>query len=215
MGEVGLAFGQFQQDLSDFDARQLYEILPQFHNTKKRYDDFISVAGIDKCNRVYGVKSLINEFIEKKKYASVIIDKEKNLPLRVTHNDTKLNNVVLDKRTKKALAVLDLDTVMPSTLCYDFGDAIRYGANSSLEDEKNLDKVCVNLKLVEAFTKKYLGKIKSSLETEELNLLAISPLVIAYELGLRFLTDYLQGDTYFNTKYENQNLYKNKGRRST
>lgn len=212
MRQVGLAFGQFQQDLSDFDASSLFEILPDFHNTKKRFEDFENIANIDSFNRVGEAKLLIKEFREKGKYASIIVDKQKDkkLPLRVTHNDTKLNNVVLDKKTKKALAVLDLDTVMPSTLCYDYGDAIRYGTSSAVEDEHNLDKVSVNLKLVEAFTKSYLQKTIKSLTTEELELLAISPLVIAYELGLRFLTDYLQGDTYFNTKYDKQNIYRAK-----
>lgn len=204
--EIGGAFGQFQSDLNDFDASSLETILPDFHNTSLRYEQFLDAVNNYK-NFDEELNQIIENFASKSHYKNVLVEKEKNktLPLRVTHNDTKLNNIALDKDTFKALAVLDLDTVMPSTLCYDYGDAIRYGVCTCEEDEEDERKVDINLELLDAYTKGYLSKMRD-LTKEELNNLSISPLVISYELGLRFLTDYLTGNKYFKTTRKNQNL---------
>ena len=145
--------------------------------------------------------------MERKKYCDMIVSRLKDgrLPLRVTHNDTKLNNVMLDDATDKPVAVIDLDTVMPGSVCYDFGDSIRFGCNTGAEDEPNLDKVHFSLPLYKSYLKGYLSTFKT-LTDEEKKMLPYGAIIMTYECGMRFLTDYLQGDTYFRTLRENQNL---------
>lgn len=205
---VGKAFGEFTNDLADFDAKKLYNILPNFHNTKERLKTYLKAYKKDKLYRKQNIKQIHSQIIKRQKYATIIVEKEKNnlLPVRTTHNDTKLNNIILNANTNSPLAILDLDTVMPSTILYDFGDAIRYGCNIAGEEETKLKNIKFDLKLFESFTKGYLSKTKNILTSEELETLAISPLVITYELCLRFLTEYLNGDKYFKSKYEGQNL---------
>ena len=209
---VGKAFGDFEKDLADFDATRLYPILKNFHNTKIRYYSYLEVFKKDKFDRVKNVENLHKIIVKRSKYANILVNLEKNgkLPIRVTHNDTKLNNIVLDKNTLKPLAILDLDTVMPATLLYDFGDAIRFGCNTASEEEQDLLKVGFNLKLFESFAKGYLSSLKDTLTKNEIKCLAISPLVITFELAIRFLTDYLDGDKYFKINFECQNLIRAK-----
>lgn len=206
--EAAFAFGKFQHDLSDFPAETLFEIIPDFHNTEKRYNDFLEAVNADEQGRAAGVKEEI-DFINKRasfynlfnqKYAEGI------LPLRVTHNDTKLNNVLLDKKTRKALCVLDLDTIMPGYSVTDFGDAIRFGANNAVEDEKDLSKVWLNLELFKVYTEGYLKGCDGKLSNEEIMLLPEGAKMMTIECGMRFLGDYLNGDVYFKTKYPKHNL---------
>ncbi len=209
--ECGKIFGKFQKELSTFDAKKLTETLPNFHNTFDRYNKFINAVKEDKFNRV---KNCINEIdfcitmAEKQKLATTILDRINNgtLPLRVTHNDTKLNNVAFNEYTNKALAVLDLDTVMPGALCYDFGDAIRFGCNTESEESTDFDKIKFNADLFRLYTQGYLEVAKDFITETELESLVDGCLVMTYEVGMRFLTDYLEGDTYFGAKYEDNNL---------
>ncbi len=206
--EAAFAFGKFQRDLSDFPADTLYEIIPNFHNTEKRYQNFLDAVENDIQGRAASIKDEI-EFIKARadfygllnqKYAEGVI------PLRVTHNDTKLNNVLLDKKTRKALCVLDLDTIMPGFSITDFGDAIRFGANTAAEDEKDLSKVSLSLKLFEAYTDGYLKGCDGKLSREEIMLFPEGAKMMTIENGMRFLTDYLEGDVYFKTAYPKHNL---------
>ena len=202
--EAGHAFGSFQRLLSDFDSSSLKETIKDFHNTRKRYEHFIEVVNKNEFNRNEEVQDEIDYLINHK----YLLDSFNNfnIPIRVTHNDTKINNVLFDKDTSKALCVIDLDTVMPGTILSDFGDAIRSGCNSSTEDEVDLSKVHFKMELYEVFTKGFLEETKDILTKDELDLLYLSPLLLTYELALRFLSDYLEGDIYFKTTRLNQNL---------
>ena len=204
--ESAVAFSKFQQMLSKFDASQLYEILPGFHNTVKRYENFENAVKADSFNRAAQVKAEIDFVIARKKYCSRIVDllESGEMPLRVTHNDTKLNNVMMNKATEKGLAVIDLDTVMPGSVCYDFGDSIRFGCNPAAEDERDLSKVVFQIDLFESFTKGFLSVLK--LTKSEIDNLAFSAILMTYECGMRFLTDFLEGDVYFRTNRAGQNL---------
>ncbi len=206
--EAAYAFGKFQRDLSDFPADTLFETIPDFHNTEKRYHDFLDAVNEDKLGRVNNVATEIKFIEDRAPFFSLLNDKftEGVLPLRVTHNDTKLNNVLLDKFTRKALCVLDLDTIMPGFSVTDFGDAIRYGANNAAEDEKDVSKVWLNLDLFKAFTEGYLTGCDGKLNNEEIMLLPEGAKMITLECGMRFLTDYISGDLYFKTAYPEHNL---------
>lgn len=206
--QCGIAFGQFQRMLDQFDASKLIETIPSFHNTQVRFDAFLKAIEKDQANRVDTVKTEIEFLIKNKEYASMIVDaiSEGKVPLRVTHNDTKLNNVIFDKMTREAICVVDLDTIMPGSLLYDFGDAIRYGANTASEDELDLSKVDIDLTLFDAFTKGFIQEVGAVMSDGEIALLAVSPIVLTYELALRFLTDYLNGDTYFKIHHPQHNL---------
>lgn len=205
---AGKAFGHFQSLLSDFPAEKLHETIPQFHDTAKRFNDFITTVERDPSNRAIEVKEEI-EFVKKRvSDASKVIDmlKEERLPLRVIHNDTKLNNVLIDDETGEGICVLDLDTVMPGSALFDFGDAIRFGASTALEDERDLSKVFVDLDLFEQFTRGYLSSAHHFLTKTELEYLAFSAKLMTYECGMRFLADHIDGDIYFKTSRPGHNL---------
>jgi len=205
--ESAAAFGTFQNYLADFDASQLVETIPGFHNTVKRFENFKNSLKADKAGRAASIQKEIDFILAREKYCGRIVDllNNKKMPLRVTHNDTKLNNVMIDDATGKACAVIDLDTVMPGSSCYDFGDAIRFGCNSAAEDERDLSKVNFRFDLFETYSRGYLSVLKSITQIERDNL-AFSAILITYTIGIRFLTDHLDGDTYFRIKRENHNL---------
>lgn len=206
--ESAVAFGNFQKLLHDFPADSLYETIPNFHNTKVRFETFLKVVDADCMDRAKEVKEEIAFVMKRKEEAGTLSGLLENgkLPLRVTHNDTKLNNVMIDKKTGKGVCIIDLDTVMPGSALYDFGDSIRFGASTAKEDEKDLSKVSCSMKLFEAYTKGFLEGTAGSLTEEEIELLPMGAKVMTLECGIRFLTDYLQGDTYFKTAYQTHNL---------
>lgn len=205
---AGSAFGEFHLLLADYDASSLYETIPGFHNTKQRYEHFLQTVKKDPAGRAEAVKSEIEFLLDHRKEAELLVDlcDKGELPLRVTHNDTKGNNILFDKDTKETLAVIDLDTVMPGLTAYDFGDAVRFGANYSDEDEPDISKTGLDLAKFEAFTKGFVGKIRSSATKTELETLADGAIVITLELAVRFLDDYLDGDNYFKLDYPEHNL---------
>lgn len=205
---AGEAFGGFQQMLSDFNADSLYETIKRFHDTPYRVEQLETAIKNAKTDRKEKAKKEIQQALNYKKYAETLWTPlcRGEIPLRVTHNDTKLNNVLFDKDTLKALCVIDLDTVMPGSLLFDFGDALRYCASTAAEDETNLDNVRFDLKKFESFTKGFLKKTADCLSKTEKRLLPVSALVLTYECGIRFLTDYLNGDIYFKIHRENHNL---------
>ncbi|MDE7106112.1 MAG: aminoglycoside phosphotransferase family protein, partial [Anaeroplasmataceae bacterium] len=204
----GKAFGEFQNYLAGFDASLLSETIPNFHNTPKRYLDFEAALKLDKFNRAKDCKEEIEFILTHKDTLSKVVDgmKEGSIPLRVTHNDTKLNNILMDAKTHLARAVIDLDTIMPGSMLYDFGDSIRFGASTAAEDEKDLDKVHFDVELFEAYAEGFCKAVYKSITKKELELLPYSAYLLTVECGMRFLTDYLSGDTYFATKYSNHNL---------
>lgn len=206
--ESAVAFGSFANLLSDFDASQLYEVLPDFHNTKVRYQNFINAVERDICGRVKEVSAEIEWVKAHSDLCGKIVDKiaSGEIPLRVTHNDTKLNNVMIDNKTGKGIAVIDLDTVMPGSLCYDFGDSIRFGCNPCEEDEPDLSKVNFRFDLYETYLDGYLSAVGDSITEEEKRNLPMGAVLMTYECGMRFLADYLEGDTYFRTTRPGQNL---------
>ena len=204
----GQAFGRFQQQLSDYSGPALFETIPDFHNTKARFQAFLRAVEADSFGRAASVLPEI-EFIKKREAdASLLTDllTAGELPLRITHNDTKLNNILIDNQTGEAVCVIDLDTVMPGLSLYDFGDSIRFGASTAAEDEKDLSKVSMSLSLFESFAKGFLEEAKNALTPKEIELLPFGSKIMTLECGMRFLTDYLSGDVYFKTHYEGQNL---------
>lgn len=205
---AGEAFGRFQSLLSDFPAETLVETIPKFHDTPSRLDDLVKAVESDVANRAKDVQGDIEFALERADDASVVVDllEQGALPLRVTHNDTKLNNVLIDDVTGQGICVLDLDTVMPGSTLYDFGDAIRFGASAAAEDERDLSKVRIDLDLYRQFTRGYLSTASDFLTERELELLPFSAKLIAFELGMRFLTDHLNGDVYFRIHRPNHNL---------
>lgn len=206
--KAGEAFGGFQMQLSDFDGSLLYETIPDFHNTDKRMETLFIHIDEDEYNRVNDVIKEI-EYIKSIKEKATELSKRYNdglLPVRVTHNDTKLNNVLFDKETKEPLIVIDLDTVMPGIAMYDFGDAVRFICNTSVEDEADLSKVKFDKEKFMAFSEGFLSKIKNSWTEEELSSLVLASFAITIELAVRFLDDYLTGDKYFKTNYDGHNL---------
>lgn len=205
--QSAVAFGRFQQLLKDFPAHTLHETIPNFHNTADRYRIFKETLAADPMGRAKDVQKEIDFILAREQDAHTLVDllAAEKLPLRVTHNDTKLNNVMLDASSRKALCVIDLDTVMPGSSLYDFGDAIRFGAATAAEDEKDLSKMEMRLDMFEAFTKGYLSACPDLTE-EERNQMPMGAKLMTLECGVRFLTDYLDGDNYFSTSYEGQNL---------
>ena len=206
--EAGKAFGKFQRMLNDFPADELFETIVDFHNTPVRVEQLKKAIEKNYNNRLSEVSREIEIAKKYSKYASIVVDaiREGEVPLRVTHNDTKLNNVLFDKDTDDAVCVIDLDTVMQGSLLYDFGDALRFGASSGSEDEKDLSKIWFDLEKFEAYTKGFLSETGDCMTKKEIELLAESALLLTYECGIRFLADYLNGDTYFKTAYETHNL---------
>ena len=205
---AGLGFGEFANELSDFDASQLGETIVNFHNTASRYKDFECALEFNYNNRLADVADEVNFVKSRKAFMSLFVDKLDNgeLPLRVTHNDTKINNILFDKNTGNPAVVIDLDTVMPGSYLYDFGDAIRSGATHAAEDEQNLSLVDFDLGLYEEFTKGYLEACGASLTPMEIKMLPYASIMLTLECGMRFLTDHLNGDTYFKVHRENHNL---------
>ena len=204
----GRAFGQFMADLSDFPAETLFEVIPDFHNTVKRFRDLQEAIEEDLAGRGGSVPEEI-QFAQKRKHiAGYMTEKMQagELPTRVTHNDTKINNILMDPDSGEGVCIMDLDTVMPGSCVYDFGDSIRFGASSALEDEKDLSKVYMDLDLFEAYTEGYLRAVGDQLTPEEISNLSMGAIVITFETGIRFLADYLQGDTYFKISRPEHNL---------
>lgn len=205
---AGKALGNFEQLLADFPAEKLHETIPDFHNTRKRYEAFVEALSVDVMNRAKDIKKEIEFVLSRGQETSVLTNllKEGKLPLRVTHNDTKFNNVMIDDETGEGICVIDLDTIMPGLSLYDFGDSIRSGANPAEEDEKDLSKVCMDLELYEHFTQGFLEGINHSLTAIELEYLPFAAKLMTFECGIRFLTDHINGDTYFKVHRENHNL---------
>ena len=211
--QSGIAFGKFQKLLADFPADRLFETLPEFHNTRHRFDtEFLPAVQNNLSGRKGTCKDEIDFVLKREDYCSRLVDlvADGSLPLRVTHNDTKLNNVIFDKESDKAICVIDLDTVMPGLALYDFGDSIRFGANTAVEDEKDLSKVSINLDYFKAYADGFLSQAGKSLNPCEIDNLAFASLLMTFECGMRFLTDYLNGDTYFKTAYPEHNLVRAK-----
>jgi Ser/Thr protein kinase RdoA (MazF antagonist) len=206
--QAAVAFGRFQYYLRAYPAAKLFTCIPHFHDTPKRYQDFLAAVEKDPLGRKKGVLPEISFVEERAKRLGQVQEElaQGLLPTRVTHNDTKLNNVLLDAKTGKALAVIDLDTIMPGSALYDFGDSIRFGANTALEDEKDLSKVSLSLPLFETYVDGYLEGCHSALTAREIEELPIGAYLMTIECGIRFLTDYLLGDTYFRIGYPEHNL---------
>lgn len=202
------AFGHFQKLLADFPADTLYESIPNFHNTKSRYLDFERAVEEDVCGRAASVAREIEFVRGRREFAATLVDMQLKgeLPLRVTHNDTKLNNVLLDADTGRPLAVVDLDTVMPGLSINDFGDSIRFGATYAAEDETDLGKVRFEPELFECYTRGFLGECGALMTENEKRMLPVGAMMMTFECGMRFLTDHLNGDTYFRIHRENHNL---------
>ncbi len=206
--ESAVAFGRFQKALSEFPAETLFETIPDFHNTPKRYADFCKAVEEDVCGRAAGVQEEIAFIKARADFYGVLLDacKAGELKLRVSHNDTKSNNVMLDAKTRTALCVIDLDTIMPGFSVTDFGDSIRFGANTAAEDEKDLSKVTLDIALFETYTEGFLNGCGGKLPAEEIMLLPEGAKMMTIECGMRFLADYLQGDIYFKTARPEHNL---------
>ena len=205
---VGRAFGEFQNMLSDFPIERLHDTIPNFHNTIKRIETFEASVAKDAAHRCASARPEIDFVLERKARMGRIVEliDEGVIPLRVTHNDTKCNNVMVDDVTGEALCVVDLDTVMAGSSLYDFGDAIRFGASTAVEDEPDLDKVRLDMDLFAAFADGFISRTAGGLTLAELENLPLGALVICYEIGLRFLADYLDGDVYFRIEYPEHNL---------
>lgn len=205
--QSALAFGRFQHLLSEFPADTLVETIPEFHNTIDRYRQLKESVAADPCGRLAAVQAEVDFLLQREELGSTLqkMRESGELPLRVTHNDTKLNNVLLDRNTRKFLCVLDLDTVMPGLSLYDFGDSIRFGAATAEEDEKDLSKVSMDLHLFEIYTRGYL-EAATALTDREVEMLPMGALIMTLEVATRFLKDYLDGDKYFKIAYPDHNL---------
>ena len=205
---AGQAFGDFQMLLSDFDAEQLFYTIPDFHNTRKRYEKLKADMASDPCGRVSEVRDELDWLLSMEDEACRLTDlfNAGKLPLRVTHNDTKINNVLFDEKSREALVVIDLDTVMPGLVGHDFGDAIRFAANFVEEDCPQADKAGVNLNIYWAFAEGFIKETAATLTEAEVNTLGISCFALACELATRFLDDYILGDKYFKINYPEHNL---------
>ena len=206
--EAGVGFGRFQRMLSDYPADTLHESIKDFHHTPKRVEALKLAIREDKAGRAASVEAEISFAMEQAVWADQVVKgiEDGSIPLRVTHNDTKINNILFDQETGKAVCVIDLDTVMPGSMLYDFGDALRMGGSTGAEDETDLSKVWFDETAFEAFAKGYLSEMKDDLTETELELLPFSVKLMTYECGIRFLTDYLNGDTYFKIHREHHNL---------
>ena len=202
------AFGRFQYMLQGYPAETLHESIVNFHNTEDRYAKFEAALKADKLDRAKDIPNEIQFVLDRKADCSVALQalRDGKLPLRVTHNDTKLNNILIDRDTHEGICVIDLDTTMPGLSINDFGDSIRFGANHSKEDEKDLTKVNFDIDLYEVYTRGFLEGAKGSLTAAELEYLPWGARLMTLECGIRFLTDYLDGDHYFRIHYADQNL---------
>lgn len=205
---TGVAFGSFQEELSDFPAEMLFETIESFHDTEKRFADLFRAAKENRAGRLDEVAPELEFLAGKKQYASFFreMSERGEIPLRVVHNDTKCNNVMFDQTTGEPLAVIDLDTVMPGYVGYDFGDAVRFAANTASEDETDISRVSLDMKLYDAFAEGFVPQVLGMLTEPEITTLPDGVLAITLELAARFLTDYLNGDVYFKCKMERHNL---------
>ncbi len=205
--QAAKAFGAFQKLLADLPAPRLLDTIPDFHHTRRRFDALRAAIHDDVCNRAVGVKREIQFCLEREGMADVLLALQARglLPERVTHNDTKLNNVMIDDATGEGICVIDLDTVMPGLALYDFGDLCRSGTRPTVEDELDLSKVEMRRDFFQALVHGYLDSAGDVLNTTEKEHLAFSAKLITFEIGIRFLTDHLQGDRYFKTRREGHN----------
>jgi hypothetical protein len=202
--QAARAFGHFQKLLANLPPPRLHDTIPDFHNTPKRFKALLAAISADSANRAILVQPEIEFALAHEPIVSILLDA--NLPERVTHNDTKLNNVLLDEVTGEGICVVDLDTVMPGLTPYDFGDMVRTTTSPTAEDELDLSKVLMHFPMFEALVRGYLSSAGEFLTKEERKLLAFSGKLISFEIGIRFLTDYLSGDTYFRTHRQGHNL---------
>jgi aminoglycoside phosphotransferase (APT) family kinase protein len=202
--QAGRAFGEFQKLLVDLPAPRLHDTIPNFHNTPKRFAAFEEAVAADAANRAFNARAEIEFAFARKPVASLLLDV--GLPERITHNDTKFNNVLLDDATGEGLCVIDLDTVMPALALYDFGDMVRTATSTAVEDERDLSRVTMHFPLFEALLRGYLSSAGSFLTKAEKAHLAVAGKLITFEQGIRFLTDYLSGDAYYKVHRDGQNL---------
>ena len=202
------AFGHFQNLLAGYPVEKLVETIPAFHDTPKRFETFLQAVEEDVCGRAASVQEEIAFVMDRKEELGAVMDLQRagKMPYRVTHNDTKLNNIMIDDNTGEAVCVIDLDTIMPGASVFDYGDSIRFGANTAAEDETDLSKVTLSLELFEAYTKGFLEGCAGKLTDIEVQMLPMGAKLMTFECGMRFLTDYLQGDTYFKIHREGHNL---------
>ena len=205
---AGYAFGDFINVISDFPAEKLNITIPDFHNTRKRLENFFRIVGLDGHNRAKGVRDEIKIFEQYHDFCCKLTDMAEacELPLRPVHNDTKYNNILLNRESFEPVCVLDLDTIMPGLVAHDFGDAIRFAANRAAEDERDLGKVYLDFEYFKEFTQGFMGAVSGSLTEAELSTLALGAPVITFELASRFLADYIDGDKYFAVHREGHNL---------
>lgn len=206
--EAGKAFGEFQSLLVDLPGGRLHDTIPNFHNTRKRFEAFVDAVKEDRVNRAAGAKEEIAKILDREKVCDVILKglATKKLPERITHNDTKFNNVMLDAASGKAMCVVDLDTVMPGCALYDFGDMVRTTTSTTVEDELDLSRVKMRMPMFKSLCRGYLEAAGGFLNKNERALIAFSGKLLTYTLALRFLTDFLKGDTYFRVHRPNHNL---------
>jgi hypothetical protein len=204
----GLAFGRFQGQLAEFPAQTLHEAIVDFHNTRARFGQLHAAMEKNFENRAETCKAELEFALAHECEGGAIVDKlaSGELPLRVTHNDTKLNNILFDYDTRTPLCVIDLDTIMPGSSLYDYGDSIRFGASTAAEDEKDLNKVWCDMDLFRTYTEGFLEGCGGSLTDLEVEMLPMGAKMMTLECGIRFLADYLKGDVYFRTHYAGQNL---------
>ena len=202
------AFGHFQNLLAGYPVEKLVETIPAFHDTPKRFETFLKAVEEDVCGRAASVQEEIAFVMDRKDELGAVMDLQRagKMPYRVTHNDTKINNIMIDDNTGEAVCVIDLDTIMPGASVFDYGDSIRFGANTAAEDETDLSKVTLSLELFEAYTKGFLEGCAGKLTDVEVKMLPMGAKLMTFECGMRFLTDYLQGDTYFKIHREGHNL---------
>ncbi|MDO4337310.1 MAG: aminoglycoside phosphotransferase family protein [Eubacteriales bacterium] len=206
--QSAVAFGHFQRLLADYPAETLHETIENFHNTVDRFRKFKEALALDACGRASGVQEEVQFVLDREALAHTLCDRQEQgiLPLRVTHNDTKLNNIMIDDETGRAICVIDLDTVMPGLSVNDFGDSIRFGASTGAEDEPDLSKVSFDLHLYEVYVKGFIEGCAGALTEAELDMLPMGAILMTFECGMRFLTDYLEGDHYFKIHREGHNL---------
>jgi len=206
--QAGRAFGEFSRALADLPAPRLHETIPDFHNTPKRFADFVAAVEADRCNRANSAKAEIEMAMAGGEWAGMISDAMKAgaVPERIAHNDAKMENVLLDAETGEAVCVVDLDTVMPGTVLHDFGDLVRTATATAAEDERDLDRVGFSMTIFKSLAEGFLSSCGDMLTSGELDLLPYAGKIITYEQSLRFLTDYLLGDPYYKTKSEFHNL---------
>ena len=206
--QSAVAFGHFQRLLADYPAETLHETIKDFHNTPDRLEKFKKAVAEDICGRAASVQKEIDFILEREELTHALYDLQLDgrLPLRVTHNDTKLNNIMIDDETGKAICVIDLDTVMPGLTANDFGDSIRFGASTALEDEQDLSKVSCDLHLFDVYARGFIEGCGGALTDLEIDMLPMGAILMTFENGIRFLTDHLEGDHYYHIHREGHNL---------